>query len=68
VGITKSQYTTATKLKRIAFLSERDPHKQFSSLVHHFNEESLKECFNMLDWKKAVGIDGINKEIVLNIR
>ncbi len=62
MGITKSRYTTETKLKRIAFLSARDQHKQFNSLVHHFNEESLKECFNMLDWKKAVGVDGINKD------
>lgn len=60
--ITKPQYTTETKLKRIAFLSERDPHKCFTSLMHHFNEKSLKECFNMLDGRKAVGIDGIDKE------
>lgn len=62
MSVTNSHYTTATKLKRIAFLSERDAHKQFNSLMHHFNEESLKECFNMLDWNKAVGVDGINKE------
>ena len=30
--------------------------------MHHFNEESLKECFYELDGKKAVGIDGIDKE------
>jgi RNA-directed DNA polymerase len=63
MGITESRYTTETKLKRIAFLSERDPHKQLTSLMHHFNVESLEECFNLLDGKKAIGIDGIDKEL-----
>ncbi len=62
MGITKSQIMTETKLKRIAFMSARDANKKYSSLMHHFNEESLKECFNQLDGKKAVGPDGINKE------
>ena len=61
MGTTEFQVNTATKLKRIAFLSERDPHKQFTSLMHHFNEDSLKECFNMLDGRKAIGVDGISK-------
>lgn len=61
MGVTKAQYSTETKLKRIAFLSARDKDKQFTSLIHHFNEESLKECFNRLDGKKAVGIDGMDK-------
>jgi len=30
--------------------------------MHHFNYESLKECFYELDGKKALGIDGIDKE------
>jgi group II intron reverse transcriptase/maturase len=29
--------------------------------MHLFNEESLKVCFNALDGKKAVGIDGVDK-------
>jgi RNA-directed DNA polymerase len=62
MGITETQYDTETKLKRIRFLSERDRNKQFSSLIHHFNEESLKECFNALDGRKAVGTDGIDKD------
>jgi RNA-directed DNA polymerase len=53
---------TATKLKRIAWLSARDPKATFSSLMHHVNEESLKENFNKLDGKKAVGIDGVTKD------
>lgn len=53
---------TETKLQRIAWLSKRDPHKQFNWLMHHYNEESLKECFHKLDGKKALGVDGITKE------
>jgi group II intron reverse transcriptase/maturase len=30
--------------------------------MHHFNEDSLRECFNELDGKKAVGADGVDKE------
>ena len=30
--------------------------------MHHFNVESLKECFNELNGKKAVGVDGVDKE------
>lgn len=58
---TESQLTTVTKLKRIAWLSTRDGHKQFDSLMHHFNEESLAECFHQRDGRKAVGIDGVTK-------
>lgn len=53
---------TVTKLKRIAWLSARDPKATFSSLMHHVNEESLKTIFNKLDGKKAVGIDGVKKD------
>ena len=59
---TESLNTTETKLKRIAWLSERDSKKKFSCLMHYFNEESLKECFNQLDKKKAIGIDKVTKE------
>ena len=57
----ESHISTETKLKRIAWLSERDPHKVFNNLMHLLNEESLKACFNELDERKAVGIDGIDK-------
>jgi group II intron reverse transcriptase/maturase len=58
---TESLNKTETKLKRIAWLSERDPKKEFSCLMHYFNEESLKECFDRLDKNKAVGIDKVTK-------
>lgn len=56
------QYNTNTKLDRIAWLSSQDPHKEFACLMHHFNEESLINCYLELNGRKAVGIDNINKE------
>lgn len=62
MGATESLSITKTKLNRIALLSRQDSSRSFESLMHHFSEESLKECFHALDGKKAVGIDGIDKE------
>lgn len=62
MGATETQTLTKTKMNRIALLSKGDPRRSFESLMHHFNEESLKECFHELDGKKAVGVDGIDKE------
>jgi len=62
MGAPETQINTKTKLNKIALLSRSDPNRSFESLMHHFNEESLKECFYELDGKKAVGIDGIDKE------
>lgn len=62
MGITEPQISTDTKLKRIAWLSAKDPKKKFGSLMHHFNFESFKDCYLGLDGNKAVGIDGIDKD------
>lgn len=62
MGASEALSITKTKLNRIALLSRQDSRRSFESLMHHFNEESLKECFQELDGKKALGIDGINKE------
>lgn len=61
MGTTEAQLLTKTKLNKIALLSQHDPKRSFDSLMHHFNFESLKECFYELDGKKAIGIDGIDK-------
>ena len=61
MGPTETCTMTDTKLKRIAWLSARDPHKRFACLMHHVNEESLAACFHELDGKKAVGIAGVSK-------
>ena len=58
---TENQISTETKLKRIAALSAADPEMVFTHVIHHFNEESLRACFQELDGKKAIGIDGIDK-------
>jgi len=62
VKMTKLQRTTATQLRRIAWLSEQDKQKHFDRLIHHVNVSSLKECFNQMSGSKAIGIDGVTKE------
>lgn len=52
---------TTTKLQRIAELSKREPDRAFTNLMCMFNKDSLEECFNMLDGKKAIGVDGVTK-------
>ena len=59
---TETHIPTTTKLERIAWLSAADPEKEFHHLMHHFNLESLLQCFHELDGKKAVGDDGVTKE------
>lgn len=61
-GPTENRYATATKLARIAWLSKQDPCKRFACLMHHYNRESLIQCYLELDGKKALGIDGMSKE------
>jgi group II intron reverse transcriptase/maturase len=62
MSIVKTQFSTKTKLSRIAWISEHNLKKTFSSLMHHINETSLKECFEEVDGKKAKGIDNVSKE------
>lgn len=52
----------STKLARIADLSARHPDMQFRQLMHHINEGSLRQCFEQLDRRAAVGSDGISKD------
>jgi RNA-directed DNA polymerase len=52
---------TDTALAEIAYLSSRNPAQVFHSLMHHINEGSLRRCFDKLDGKKALGVDGISK-------
>jgi len=56
------QSTTTTKLTRIAELSQRDNSRRFDCLMHHYNVDSLRDCFHELDGKKARGMDGLSKE------
>lgn len=59
---TESQVSTRTELEEIAWLSAQDPNREFHSLIHHFNVESLRGCFEKLDGKKALGLDQVSKE------
>ena len=63
MGTFEPQVTTATKLKRRAWLSSKDPRKKFTALMHYFNEESLGACFHELRGGTAVGVDGLDKEM-----
>ena len=58
----KTMSATTTKLQRIAQVSKRNPAKTFNNLMCLFSKEALGECFNMLDGKKAIGIDGVTKD------
>lgn len=52
----------ATKLARIAQLSQENPKMVFTSVGHLINKEMLKDCHTKMDEDRAVGIDGITKE------
>ena len=52
-----------TKLAKIAELAKSQPKMKFTSLVHLFNEESLKQCHQELPSKKATGVNGTTKEL-----
>ena len=60
---TEHQIPTKTKLERIAWLSGCDKRKRYGSLMHHYNAESLAECFWQLDGRKAVGADLVTKDL-----
>jgi group II intron reverse transcriptase/maturase len=62
-GETKPIIATATKLNKIAELSSKNPMMELKCLMPHINKESLAGCFRALDGQKAVGIDGITKEM-----
>jgi group II intron reverse transcriptase/maturase len=53
---------TATKLRQIAELSQRRHDEVFNNVMHLFNKQSLRECFQELDGRKALGTDGISKD------
>jgi len=59
---TDYQVMTETKLKRIAWLSSLDKGKSFNNLMHLFNEDALAVCYQELDAKKAIGMDGVDKD------
>lgn len=61
-GETKPVVQLSTKLCKIAERSSRDTKAVFSHLMPIFTVENLACCFDQLDGKKAVGIDGKSKQ------
>ena len=55
--------TWSTKLARISELSRNNKTLVFNKIGHLIDFELLLDCFQSLDGKKALGIDGISKEI-----
>jgi len=54
--------TTQIKLDLITGHARRDGEFRFTSLHHLLNKDFLRGCFQCLDKKKAVGVDGITWE------
>jgi RNA-directed DNA polymerase len=52
---------TTTGVERIARRARQAPHTRYTSLMHHFTVDNLRACFESLDAKKAVGVDGVTK-------
>ncbi len=52
-----------TKLERILQLSRENPDMVFTSIGHLIDKELLRQCHTDMDGKKAVGIDGVTKEM-----
>ena len=52
---------TRTKLTEIAWSSAHNPQQVYHSLMHLYNVDSLRGCYDQLDGKKAVGTDSITK-------
>lgn len=52
-----------TKLKRIAEVAKTKPNEKFTSLIHLINKESLIQCHNQMNTKKAPGVDEVTKEM-----
>jgi len=60
--VKRNQETTTTKLKRISERSKNHPEATFKWLVQHFNKSSLLKCYQELDARKAIGVDGMTKD------
>jgi RNA-directed DNA polymerase len=61
-GETKPKQSLETKLNMIANRSREKLNAKFQFLMPLFTAKNLSCCFDMLDGKKAVGIDGVTKQ------
>ena len=54
--------SATTGVERIASRAYSHPEESFTALMHHYTVANLRACFESLDGKKALGIDGVTKE------
>lgn len=54
--------TATTGVERIASRACKYSSEPFTALMHHFSVENLRACFEALDGRKALGVDGVTKE------
>ena len=53
----------STALSRIGEKARKEPELVLTSLYHHITDiDNLRVCYDRLDGKKAVGVDGVTKE------
>ena len=52
----------ATGVERIARRAGSHPEELYTALMHHYSVENLRACFESLDGKQAIGVDGVTKE------
>lgn len=50
-----------TGIERIAIRACSHPSESFTTLMHHFTVDNLRACFESLDGRKAIGVDGVTK-------
>lgn len=54
----------STNLSRIREKAQQDPSQVFTSLYHHVTDiDNLRRCYDELNGKKAVGVDGVTKAV-----
>jgi RNA-directed DNA polymerase len=53
--------TTTTGVERIARRARQAPRTRYTALMHPFTGDNLRACFDSLEGKKALGVDGITK-------
>lgn len=57
----EDRQTWLTKLDRIGNLSASNKDIVFNNIGHLITEDMLKEQYQKLNWRKAIGIDGVTK-------
>ncbi len=59
---TETEKQQSTKLEDIGKRAKCIPETKFNNIAHVVDMHLLRECYRQLEWKKAVGIDGVSKK------